>query len=371
MPRTVDRQRAVEAIHRLCRSGLDPRAFRQELLVPLRKAVPFDGCALVLCDPATEVATSFLLEGSDVAYVPDVIRNELLEDDVNKFNDLAHSLWPVGILSQATGRRRDSSARYRDILRPQGKHDELRVACVAGGARWGSLTLDRQGLSPDFEDTDAATLAAVAGRIGAAFRRGVLAVTADVSSADNGAGVILLDSLDRIQEITPAGSYWLTELTEGGLLPGVVHQAATCARMCAHTEAAGPSARLRAITHSGRWVVVHGSRLSGLDGRQGRVALVIEAAAPAETASMMLDAFELSQREREVALLLLAGSATKEIARRLTLSVYTVQDHLKAIFEKAGVHSRAALAARVLGPVGVDPQTVDSEVTNRGSRDDQ
>jgi DNA-binding NarL/FixJ family response regulator len=41
------------------------------------------------------------------------------------------------------------------------------------------------------------------------------------------------------------------------------------------------------------------------------------------------------------------GLATKSIARHLQISTYTVQDHLRAIFEKLGVHSKQELVARV------------------------
>jgi DNA-binding CsgD family transcriptional regulator len=41
------------------------------------------------------------------------------------------------------------------------------------------------------------------------------------------------------------------------------------------------------------------------------------------------------------------GLSTNEIAGRLRLAPYTVQDHLKSIFEKTGVGTRGELVARL------------------------
>jgi DNA-binding CsgD family transcriptional regulator len=56
----------------------------------------------------------------------------------------------------------------------------------------------------------------------------------------------------------------------------------------------------------------------------------------------------LTAREAEVAELLCAGMAAKEVARELVISVHTVRDHVKAIHRKVGVRSRAELLVRLL-----------------------
>jgi DNA-binding NarL/FixJ family response regulator len=60
------------------------------------------------------------------------------------------------------------------------------------------------------------------------------------------------------------------------------------------------------------------------------------------------DSVTLTAREEETLLLLTKGYANKEIADKLNLSVETVRSHLKQIYEKMHVRSRAEAVARYM-----------------------
>lgn len=101
------------------------------------------------------------------------------------------------------------------------------------------------------------------------------------------------------------------------------------------------------VPSRGGWLSLHASLPDGT--KSQRVAIVIQPASPERVAPLRLETYGLSarEREREIATLIAAGLSTKALADRLYLSPWTVQDHLKSIFQKTGTNSRRELRARI------------------------
>jgi DNA-binding NarL/FixJ family response regulator len=108
-------------------------------------------------------------------------------------------------------------------------------------------------------------------------------------------------------------------------------------------------------SRGGRWLVVHGSCLHDERGEPGTTAVVIEPAQASEIAPIIIEAYHFTPREQEITQLLSRGIATAEIATTLFLSVHTVRDHIKAIFEKVGVSSRGELVAKLFAEHYAEP----------------
>jgi DNA-binding CsgD family transcriptional regulator len=162
--------------------------------------------------------------------------------------------------------------------------------------------------------------------------------------------VIVLDEDNEVDSISPEAEHWLIEwgVSDLGRPPVAIIAAVGAARARANgCFDAIPSVRLRLKT--GTWLLVRATHLARPD-RKARTAVLLERGSAEQVAPLIARANQLTGRETEIAMLVLRGLSTGEIAAALFISPYTVQDHLKSIFEKVGVRSRRQLAAEIFDP---------------------
>lgn len=95
------------------------------------------------------------------------------------------------------------------------------------------------------------------------------------------------------------------------------------------------------VTGGGLWIGE--SLMQRLLQGTARMPLPVPADAPPDWAAL------LTERERQVALVVAEGSSNKEIARQLGITERTVKAHAGAIFEKLGVRDRLQLSLIVHG----------------------
>jgi DNA-binding CsgD family transcriptional regulator len=342
-------ERVRDDLVRLVHRGAGVRGFALGAARILARAVPFEGICVITTDPATLMPTAAVVEnGPPTVTYPRLKEIEFGGEDVIPLRSLAVSDRHAATLSEATGGVLDRSVRHREIMSPNGFGDELRAALVDGDATWGALALLRGADGEPFSPADTALLEAVTRHLAEGLRRAVL-LDRDApgpSDDEDAAGVVVLAPDGSTAFADDVAAAWIDELGGNGTVPPVVSAVAIQARtVVAEPTHNGRIARARVRTESGRWLVVRASALGDEPGAQ--VAVMIEPARAYELAPLVADACGLTERERAVTVLVARGLSTQAIAARLYLSSWTVQDHLKAIFEKVGVATRGELVARV------------------------
>ena len=337
----------IASIATVCRSGLDPAQLRDAVLPRLRAAVPVDALWWAGADPATLLYTGAYQEELPPDSGPFFVANEFLDHDVNQWTDLAVSPTGVGTLMRATDGRPEDSARYRDFFAPIGLQDELRVALRVDNSGWGFLCLHRAAAAAAFSPDEARFVASVAPHLAAGIRGGLLLQATATAAAHDGPGLVLVGADGELRGMNAAAAPWLADLGTDGQGTGLPIEVAELAVQLRHPTAALPGpARLQVRTRSDHWATMHASWMTAED--TDTMAVIIEAATPAEVAPTIMTGYGLTRREQAVTRLVCQGLSTRQISDRLYLTVDTVQDHLKSIFTRTGVHSRGELVATVL-----------------------
>jgi len=343
-------RRTRDQIVRLADAGLDWVTFSAEATEEVRRVIPFDRSCWHMVDPGTVLFTGSLNQnvGCSGTWLAEY---EYVVEDVNKWWFLARSGRRAGATSLATHGDLSRSARHRSH-EAHGIGDELRGSFVVDGAYWGAAGFLRDRDRSWFTEEDVRFLASLSKPIAEAFRRALLAACVRAEEpCDEVPGVIVFDERGTAESISPAAERWIAEMIE--IPPPAVPADSKMVRVVAaraRTLRAGQdplelAARSRVRTRSGRWLLLYGTQLSG--GADGRTAVIIQPAATHEVAPLVTLAYGLSERECQITRLCMTGQSTKEIAQTLAVSPFTVQDHLKSIFNKTGARSRGELVGQI------------------------
>ena len=331
---------------RLLHRGLQLPGYFDAADRALARLVPFEASCWLSLDPATMLPTSHFSRAYSFGHLLALAANEFLEDDTNKFADLARAARPVAALHQATGGHPERSRRHVDFLTPHGfgGGDELRVVFREADAAWGAAAFHRR--TGTFTEREAGVVASIGDVVATGIRRSILAGAMTLDRDPEPPGLMLLDHDDAIETVSPPARRWLGELFDSTAaaneLPLVVASVAHEARR-AGTGRSDALASVRVPRRGGGWMRLDASLLE--DGR--RVAVVLSTAREPEVADLIAKVYGLTAREREVTRLAMHGLSTRDMAASLHVSPYTVQDHLKSIFDKVGVRSRRELVAQL------------------------
>jgi DNA-binding CsgD family transcriptional regulator len=332
---------------------LDQAELTPGLLQALGSVVPFEMACWGLLDPATLWPVTNCSTSSDSAAALRAWEYELTIPDFTKIAELARAARHVGILSAATNGHLDRSARYRMVLAPLGVSDELRAVLTVDGISWGWLALLR--FSADtFTTAEAASVEQLVPHLARAWRAALLAASSGTIPLDTTPAVVVVDEAGRVDTLTAAAQDLLDQLPRGrtGAAPDVLGALAISARAAAAREPPAPGPD-RTMTRTmlpgadGSWVLLEAASLSG---PRELVAVTIRRARRSEIGELLLRTYGLTNRETQVALAVLRHETNQEIASALSISAWTVQDHLKAIFAKTGVRARRELAIKLFKP---------------------
>jgi DNA-binding CsgD family transcriptional regulator len=300
-------------------------------------------------DPASLLITSHFHDGLP-EFPADWLAGEYYEDDLNQTTEVLRSLSGISTLHEASGGDPSGSQRWRRNMVLGGDQELLIRLRSKSGAAWGVLGLYREPDRPHFDEAEKSFLRTAAPHLADSARRALLVGEATDPEGPDAPGLLIITDRWEVESATPGVERWMSELPDGdwdrGCLPSAVLAVAGRAlRSGDGRHRAGDVAVARVLSRTGLWIVLHGAGLTSAASR--RVAVIVEPAHPARIYPLLMSAYGLTARERDVTRLILHGAPTVDIARELLMSAETVQQHLKSIFDKTGVRSRRDLVAKV------------------------
>ncbi len=308
----------------------------------LRPAVGADGGAWCTVDPVSLLWTSCRVIadlGDGPVDVPQDLGRERRIFDCEQAGEPNTIIDLYATRRVAAGLTRDVGAdglhtvrRVREVMRPLGATDEMRVLLVDRDNAWGTITFYRLFADVPFGDIEVEVAASVAPVIAVAVRRAVLRSALDRQGLPLPPGSIVVDKTGGVLDTTPAAEALLSRVDEAQVRSALVSLVTAVQRR--------GTARANVLGHDGA-VALHGAAFKN---DENLVSVVVEHPRPITLAALIVERLELTPREAEVAAWLLRGATRRQIAHGLEIGIDTVDELVGRVLGKAGTSSRAELA---------------------------
>jgi DNA-binding CsgD family transcriptional regulator len=332
----------------------DSNSYAAEVQAVLTPMLGLDVCVVSSVDPATGLLTSCEVFGvpRDDDRELRIFELEWFSADPLRYHELANAESRAGSLRQCADPT--GSRRYREIMEPNGAHDEIRLSCVVDGSWWATVTGYRRVGAPEFSTEEVRQAAGLSETIARGFRKSFLhTAVAQPGDLERPPGAFNIDRRGEVVSTTAAAETWLDTLPSD--------RVSTLTKALAVHADGGETTMT--VSGSAGPLSFHASPLKGSD---DHVSVIVEYPRPIHLASLVIEAYGLTPREREVTELVLLGLVTKQIARRLAISEYTVQDHLKSAFAKTDTATRGELCAALYTRFYMEPQRAGTDPSPYG-----
>lgn len=336
-------QRTAARVEQIAREAPSPRALIRELGLWLDEACGADAHVCLRLDPPSAIWLDVVGRGYDPECCTAFTEKAFLRSPWADYGEAARRGEPVASVTRGVTPR---DAYTDNVFDGFGYNDELHATFAARGLAYGHLTLSRKH-----------------GRFPASARRLVEAAVAPVTAAlrrlhardmlasvpGEHVALVFVDHQGRLSAGNAAGREMLDRFVAMGDRRNESTLAAVTelARRDLVSPGSAPLPRVLYLEpETGRRYRLTVERVS--EGDTAARALVMAEPIRALDSVELLTNAGLTGRESEVALVTLRGFRSSEGADALAMSEHTFLGHLKAVYRKLGVGSRAELACLLL-----------------------
>ncbi|MFF5175559.1 protein kinase [Micromonospora sp. NPDC000089] len=353
----------VARLHEHLDTSLDHVALRRQASLLLRGAVGFDLAIWAVLDPVTLMWASCVVDGGphDARFEQELFANEYGQDDVLKLAELADGPQIASLVDRTHGDP-VASRRFRNLLRPAGFTDELRMTFTDVAGTCGAVLLYRAGGT--FSESERAHLGPAGPLLAGALRHTL--VREDQPAPHPAHDAPAAPAPGRSRRLPRLGRRTGREPTPAPAVPPRPRRPVT------GTLTISPDGRLFDLSEDARalldtaeldrvGVAVTRGRTSGVidpaggrrhDGRflafhaahrDDSVAVTVQRIRPHQASEFVCRALGLRPSQWRLLGAVVRGGSTTAIAAELDMTAYAVQEGMMALFTAFGVTGRPDL----------------------------